>query len=183
MKKTSTVRPGLLAAALCALLAAPALAQLSTTANGPYYAEPSWSQKLTTNRFVVLANWNGEAVLDRETGLVWERSPDSFAKGWTEAQLHCNTRTLGGRMGWRTPSVQELASLLDPAILLPAPTSLPEGHPFLGDIVSSWSATTSASDANHVWRVRFFDRQVGPIQKSSLIPVWCVRGSSGADVQ
>lgn len=183
MKKTSTVRPGLLVSALCALLAAPASAQLSTTANGPYYAEPSWSQKLTTNRFVVLANWNNEAVLDRETGLVWERSPDSFAKGWTEAQLHCNTRTLGGRMGWRTPSVQELASLLDPAILLPAPTSLPEGHPFLGDIVSSWSATTSASDANHVWRVRFFDRQVGPIQKSSLIPVWCVRGSSGADVQ
>jgi hypothetical protein len=39
--------------------------------NGPYYPTPSWDQKLpAATRFVVLTNWNREAVLDRETGLV-----------------------------------------------------------------------------------------------------------------
>jgi hypothetical protein len=177
-------RLGVLAAASCVVVSPPAAAQLSAAANGPHFATPSWSQKLTTHRFVVLANWNHEAVLDRETGLVWERSPDPFAKnGWAEAQRHCNTSSVGGRMGWRLPAVQELASLLDPTILLRAPTSLPAGHPFLEEIASSWSATTSASDASSVWRVRFSDRVVGPVSKASLIPAWCVRGATGADFQ
>ena len=58
-------------------------ATAQTTANGPYYATPSWDQKLqcdnpaTCPRFVVLANWSSAAVLDRETGLVWEKVPSA----------------------------------------------------------------------------------------------------------
>jgi len=34
-----------------------------TVANGPYYATPSWDQKMDSSvRFIVLANWNSEAV-------------------------------------------------------------------------------------------------------------------------
>lgn len=48
----------------------------AANSNGPYYAEPSWDQKLpAATRFVVLMDWNNEAVLDRETGLVWEQAP------------------------------------------------------------------------------------------------------------
>ena len=55
----------------------------AATAAGPYYATPSWDQQLpASTRFVVLSNWidaahpsGGAAVLDRETGLVWEQSP------------------------------------------------------------------------------------------------------------
>ncbi len=48
-----------------AVVSGPTAAQ--TTANGPYYATPSWDQKLqcdtpaTCPRFVVLSNWNNEA--------------------------------------------------------------------------------------------------------------------------
>jgi hypothetical protein len=43
--------------------------------NGPYYATPSWDQKLpAATRFIVLSDWFNEAALDRETGLVWELS-------------------------------------------------------------------------------------------------------------
>ncbi len=183
MRTTSIRRLGLLAAALCAGLSAPAWAQLTTTANGPFVAMPSWSQKLTSNRFVILANWNGEAVLDRETGLVWERSPDISARNWTDAHRYCNSLGVGGRMGWRVPSVHELTSLLDPTILLPASTSLPAGHPFLEEVPVAWSATTSAGNADNVWRVRFFDRVVAPVSRSSLVPAWCVRGATVAEVQ
>jgi len=37
---------------------------------------PSWDRKIdSAKRFKVLDRFEGEAVLDRETGLVWERSP------------------------------------------------------------------------------------------------------------
>src|SRR5215467_3710646 len=60
------------------------LAHAQTTSNGPYYATPSWDQQLpVSTRFIVLANWidadhpsGGAAVLDRETGLVWEQNPE-----------------------------------------------------------------------------------------------------------
>lgn len=72
-----------------ALAVSPAVAQ--TTGNGPYYATPSWDQTLPSNtRFIVLSNFGGQAVLDRETGLVWEKSP-SAAVGftWDNAVFHC----------------------------------------------------------------------------------------------
>src|SRR5512135_1444285 len=63
------------------------------------YSTNSWSKKLpcdsTTNcpRFEVLADFNNEAVLDKETGLVWERSPMSAStdpkRTWFQAQSDC----------------------------------------------------------------------------------------------
>ncbi|MCU0938539.1 MAG: DUF1566 domain-containing protein [Burkholderiaceae bacterium] len=182
MTTTSIRRLGLLATALCALVTAPASAQLSTTANGPYYAVPSWSQKLTTNRFVVLANWNGEAVLDRETGLVWERAPDGDARNWLQAHIHCNSRLVGGRKGWRLPHAQELASLIDPNVAAPGPT-LPAGHPFVGVGTIYWSATTVAQEPDGAWVVDFFGGIVGYLGRMGLQSVWCVRGGPGPDVQ
>lgn len=177
---------GAMAVGLSAMLAAPASAQLSTTANGPYYATPSWAQKLTTNRFVILANWNNQAVLDRETGLVWERSPDTEQRNWQQATFHCVRRTTGGRMGWRLPGVQELASLLDPSIdnSTPGP-KLPPGHPFL-DVPSGayWSGTTGYfNDNSAAWLVNFNGPTLFYGGKTISLYVWCVRGGQAPDVQ
>ena len=84
------------------------------------------------------------AVLDRETGLVWEKSPDPELKTWEQACTHCYQKELAGRKGWRLPTIDELSSLVDTSNLSP---SLPAGCPFTG--VQSyfyWSATT---DADH----------------------------------
>src|SRR5262245_42329601 len=47
---------------------------VAPTAAGTYLAPPAWSQTLAPNvRFVILSNFNKDAVLDRETGLIWSR--------------------------------------------------------------------------------------------------------------
>src|SRR4030095_1945517 len=43
-----------------------------------------------SERFVVLADFNNEAVLDRETQLVWQRSPLSATK-WVFALHNCQS--------------------------------------------------------------------------------------------
>ena len=52
----------------------------------------------TAKRFVVLADFNNQVVLDRETGLVWE---ESIAGGpgvtWAEAGMRVSTKTLAAR--------------------------------------------------------------------------------------
>ena len=70
---------GLVALGLLAGAALTAPPVQAVDAVGPYYALPAWDQKKgAANRFVVLTNWNSAAVLDKETGLVWEKTPSSF---------------------------------------------------------------------------------------------------------
>src|SRR5258706_8664700 len=115
----------------------------ATTAAGPYYANPSWDQTLpASTRFIMLSNMNGEAVLDRETGLVWEQSPSASQFTWELAQIHCNSLRTGGRLGWRLPTLQELASLVDTSVSPPGPT-LPSGHPFSNVQSSYYSSATT----------------------------------------
>ena len=166
---------GLLAGAV--LTASPAQA---VDALGPYYAEPAWDRKLpATTRFVVLTNWGSEAVLDKETGLVWERSPALTLHTWAEARSACTARTTGNRKGWRLPSIHELQSLIHPLNFDPA---LPAGHPFL-TVQSAfyWSATTNAENPSSALGVHFINANEAYTDKTaSSALAWCVRGGMNA---
>jgi len=152
-------------------------------------AFPSWDKQINKpGRFKVLGDFAGAAVLDRETGLVWEQSPGTApnpttTQTWLQPQASCNTRTVGGRKGWRLPTIQELASLVDPNNPGGNP-DLPPGHPF-SNVQSSvyWSATTGASHSSFAWVVLLGDGDVGPDDKTSAFHVWCVRGGQGVDPQ
>jgi hypothetical protein len=188
MLATTTLRALAIAAALAvSAIAFPAAAQ-PNPAFGPYYATPSWNQTLPVNlRFIVLANMNHEAVLDRETGLVWEQSPATFTTNWVGAHHNCNRSGKGGRLGWRLPFIQELASLRDPTVPHDPGPTLPPGHPFSN--VQSWgywSATTSAFDADFALFQQFgrvSDDYYARKSDSDLFYVWCVRGGHGSDTQ
>ncbi len=157
-------------------------------ASGQTIPPPSWYQKLpcdsTSNcpRFEVLADWNNEAVLDKETGLVWEQSPSTATSTWKDALIYCNQLRTGGRMGWRLPTIQEVDSLVDTSVAPPGPT-LPAGHPF-SNVQSSyyWSATALASLTGEAWCVSFNYGVVTNAGGFSLY-VWCVRGGQGVDPQ
>jgi hypothetical protein len=160
-----------------ALTANPAQA---VNAIGLYYAEPAWDRKIPAEtRFVVLTNWNSEAVLDKETGLVWERSPATTPQTWDAARVACTGRMIGNRKSWRLPSVHELASLVDPAQNNPA---LPLGHPFLTvQSTTYWSATTNAEDPTLALFLSFGAGGVFTSDKPSSRQAWCVRGGMNAD--
>ena len=156
------------------------------TQNGPYYANPSWDQQIpTAQRFIVLSNWvdanfpsGGAAVLDRETGLVWERSPDPSAfTQWSPAFTVCRGRRTGNRLGWRLPSEEELASLLDATTL-----NLPAGSPFQGvEGLNFWTASTNENAAGEAWQIFFGGVRPGVPSdiKTDDSFQWCVRGGSG----
>jgi hypothetical protein len=138
----------------------------------------NWDKVLPAGeRFVILSVFNNEAVRDNETGLVWERTPDEMVRPWGQARSVCAERPVGGRFGWRLPSVHELMTLLDPTTGNPA---LPAGHPFLNVQPSIyWSATTSGDDPTLAYYVGFFQANLGsPNSKSQTYNYWCVR--SGA---
>jgi len=113
----------------------------------------SWSNIIpnAAKRFVVLSDFNNEAVLDRETGLVWEQSPSPVAGGWPAARLTCTNRNVGNRAGWRLPSVAELSSLQDRSLQAP----------FIANVFSNiqsasyWSGSTDVDTPTSAWAVEF----------------------------
>jgi hypothetical protein len=149
----------------------------------------SWDSKIPNagTRFKVLSEFNDQAVLDKETQLVWEQLPAKTLHDWNTARFQCTSRTTGGRKGWRLPSVHELNSLIDPSVSAPGP-ALPPGHPF-ANFPSSfyWSATTVAADPTlpdstaHAWAVHFGTGFVGTTSKGVPNGAWCVRGGMNAD--
>ena len=151
----------------------------------------SWSNIIpnATKRFVVLSDFSNEAVLDRETGLVWEKAPSASPENWYDAVRDCWLQRTGGRMGWHLATIEELASLVDLTVPAPGP-ALPLGHPFqniqTGDIFASayWSTTTDVRVPflpTQAWEVRFANGSVGDSGKDSFRYRWCVRGGTHAD--
>ena len=101
-RRRSRLISGLLALGLLAGVALMAHPAQAVDAVGPYYPLPSWARKMApANRFVVLTNWGSAAVLDKETGLVWERSPDPTLQTWGAARLTCLNKAVSNRTGWR----------------------------------------------------------------------------------
>jgi hypothetical protein len=186
------------------LLCAPALFLLvfssvpsgaQTVAPGPYLATPAWDQQIacstpaTCQRFVVLSNWNSEAVLDRETGLVWERAPgDHNADGVLDdaatqfvARGQCNRLTLGHRKGWRLPSLEELLTLIDGDPTNTNTPRLPPGHPFINMQGGGtyWASTVREGQGG----LAVFLGSGNITGNGSAITNlrWCVRGASSGN--
>jgi len=143
----------------------------------------SWSNIIpnATRRFIALGDFSNQAVLDRETGLVWEKSPNpNPASDWVGASANCVNKSIADRKGWRLPSVVELASLVDTSQSFP---TLPAGHPFTNVQADTyWTSTTYAENASIAWGVNFNSGSVGVVsfKNGNGLLAWCVRGPMNA---
>jgi hypothetical protein len=180
---------------------------VAPSAAGPYYAVPSWDQTLAPNvRFIVLTNMNSQAVLDRETGLVWARANLVATSGgtrftWNSARASCSSLSLGGRGGWRLPFASELGSLF--TLTVSTVPHLPAGHPFILTPLSGpdsdfffWTNEVLGFDIlTYVGTAGFFyDEHLitdpkyghpaqfgsgfGSMSSYNTLGAWCVRGPS-----
>ena len=123
------------------------------------------------------------AVLDQNTGLVWEQAPDATTRLWATATIYCVNKTVGGTRGWRLPSVVELASLIDPSLpapFVPASAFTIGGSPGVQS-GTYWSATTPAVPPIDAWIVLFDNGVVTHVDKTRSTYAWCVRGGMNAE--
>ena len=150
-------------------------------------AGQSWDKRIDNAgaRFQVLSDFDGEAVLDKETGLVWERVPSPDVLSWAFVDDECLARFTGQRLGWRGARIEELLSLMDPLNNLTG--KLPTGHPFdSGESRTFWSSSTdnvqpASNDFGFVANFEpggsfFSDQKIAGSHR-----VWCVRGGGGYD--
>jgi hypothetical protein len=133
-------------------------------------------------RFVVLPAFTNDAVLDKKTGLVWEKSPETTSARWSVARRACVEKSVGGQKGWRLPSLEELASLVDYSVAPPS-LALPPGHPFLS-IRSAvyWSSTRPGEDPKGSWGVHFgLGGGATFINWAHSVQAWCVHDGINVD--
>jgi hypothetical protein len=97
---------------------------------------------------------DSEIVLDRVTGLKWQRAVDDATYTQAEAVAHCDGLALGGYTDWRLPSRIELVTLVDYSVASPAPTIDLAAFPST-PAEWFWTASPVAGSPLNGWRVSF----------------------------
>jgi formylglycine-generating enzyme len=122
-------------------------------------------------RFHVTGTTGQQLVLDRATGLTWQK--EYVTKTWKNALSYCEGLDYGGFTDWRLPNVNELLSLVNYAKYSPS-------SDFPG--MSSdwfWSSSSTSEFTNYAWNVNFGngDGGMNDDYKVYVYPARCVRGS------
>lgn len=97
---------------------------------------------------------NKGTVLDKVTGLMWQRAVPAASYPWNEALDHCASLDLAGFHDWRLPSRIELVSLIDLTCTQPSIDGLAFPH-----TPNDWFWTSSVDAAEpqrSAWYVYFY---------------------------
>jgi len=111
-------------------------------------------------------------VLDRVTGLMWQRVVGAQQFTFADAKQHCTDLSLAGFDDWRLPSRLELVSIVDnsriqPAINVAAFPDTPSDW--------FWTATPVGGNAEAAWYVYFYFGYPQAELVSNQFSVRCVR--------
>ncbi len=123
---------------------------------------------------------SAEVVVDRVTGLLWQRQVDAALRSWEEATSHCACLALAGHDDWRLPTRMELVSIVDYTRDSPAidPTAFPGTAP-----AWFWTSSRWADDASFAWYIYFENGFSNFIDHTARYRTRCVRGGPVAAVE
>jgi len=114
----------------------------------------------------------GEVVLDRGSGLAWQRRHEAAPMTWLGALAFCEDLELGGHDDWRLPSMKETQTLVDERRLQPSidifafPDTPAEWF---------WSSTPIATHPDQAWCTSYTDGYASIHAGAELHRVRCVR--------
>jgi hypothetical protein len=129
---------------------------------------------------------SGNSVIDRVTGLQWQRFPPMTATGWADAGADCANLMLDGHHDWRLPTLAELSSLVDFTVIFntahAVPTLNASAFPTaLPSVV--WTSTVYSGDPTWAYTVSFAGGDVIPYAQtigSPKVLERCVRSYCGS---
>ncbi len=93
-----------------------------------------------------------DVVVDRVTGLRWQRRIGKTDMLWKEAAAYCAGLGIEGAHDWRLPTFIELTSLVDFTRVVPAIDLVAFPDPIQGNF---WTSTAVAAAAGEAWYVAF----------------------------
>lgn len=145
----------------------------STTSDSPgrwiAWPMPNGTEPGLPNQANYMIDATNDVVVDKVTGLMWQRTTNGQSYVWTEAMSYCENLVHGGYDDWRLPWRIELVSLIDfnqanPAMNTTAFPNAPSN--------SFWSAST---DNKGVWFVYFGDGDTYSTLEDNTLDARCVR--------
>jgi hypothetical protein len=114
---------------------------------------------------------NTNTIIDKRTGLMWQRETYPSALIWKNALAHCENLTLDNHSDWRLPNIKELLSIVDFSEFNPSIYS-----DFEASSAFYWSSTSHTNSFDKAWGVEFDFGSTNNKQKSLLHYVRAVRG-------
>ena len=126
------------------------------------------------HRYEPQAHGDDMVVIDGATDLMWQRSGSRFKMSWQEAGSYVgdlNERRFAGYGDWRLPTVEELASLLEP---------IKKGDLYVAELFTPkqswcWSADAVSGSRSAAWFVDFVNGLVDSIDMNVNLYVRAVR--------
>lgn len=87
--------------------------------NGPGEALDEYAVE-PPDHYTVTGSGKDAVVKDKYTGLIWQQTYSSARMPWAQASSYCDEQTTGGLSNWRVPTLNELASTVNEALVAPA---------------------------------------------------------------
>ena len=112
---------------------------------------PLTKQSPPSTDYIITAS----TVIDRITGLEWQRVVDNTQYTWTSALQYCiDLGPINGKSDWRLPLIEELQSIVDYEPIITDPTINVVAFPST-NATGYWSASSASYSTVNAW-VAFF---------------------------